>query len=251
MPLNHTKAQVASLIGELKGAPASIILTLLLLGQPLRRKDLITYTRYSGPTIDKALDRLQLLDLIQQPPGQYSYMLTVDAKQFILGEYQDALAEDEKLEAELKNFYMSPKVGSSNNNTRVLDLELDTPTLAAEGKNFLPDAPDDPALPDGPAQETAELLIAGGIAPQLDSGKGAEDSVAAALKRGWDGEQCLTCVQGWLDYAQTANGEWIREPYAMAAAQLRLTRRAPEIPAQPQNPRNKYITGKFADIIVH
>ena len=35
----------------------------------------------------------------------------------------------------------------------------------------------------------------------------------------------------------------------MAAAQLRLTRRAPEIPAQPQNPRNKYISGKFADII--
>ncbi len=237
----NTKAQVASLIGELKGAPASIILTLLLLGRPLRRKDLITYTRYSGPTIDKALDRLQLLDLIQQPPGQYSYMLTVDAKQFILGEYQDALAEDEKLEAELKNFYMSPKVGSSNN-TRVLDLELDTPTLAAESKKF---------LPDGPAQETAELLIAGGIAPQLESGKGAEDSVAAALKRGWDGEQCLTCVQGWLDYAASANGEWIREPYAMAAAQLRLTRRAPEIPAQPQNPRNKYITGKFADIIVH
>jgi len=242
----NTKAQVASLIGELKGAPASIILTLLLLGQPLRRKDLITYTRYSGPTIDKALNRLQLLDLIQQPPGQARYMLTVDAKQFILGEYQDALAEDEELEAELKNFYMSPKVGSSN--TRVLDLELDTPTLAAESKNFLPDAP---ALPDGLAQETAELLIAGGIAPQLESGKGAEDSVAAALKRGWDGEQCLDCVQGWLDYAQTANGEWIREPYAMAAAQLRLTWRAPEIPAQPQNPRNKYISGKFADIIVH
>ena len=68
MPLRNPK--VASLIGELKGAPASIILTMLLLGRPLRRKDLITYTRYSGPTIDKALDRLELLDLVQQPPGQ-------------------------------------------------------------------------------------------------------------------------------------------------------------------------------------
>jgi hypothetical protein len=243
----NTKAQVASLIGELKGAPASIILTLLLLSRPLRRKDLITYTRYSGPTIDKALDRLQLLDLIQQPHGQARYLLTVDAKQFILGEYQDTLAEDEELGAELKNFYMPTKVGSSNN-TRVLDLDLDTPTSVAESKKFLPD---DPELPAGPAQETAELLIAGGIAPQLDSGKGAEDSVVAALKRGWDGEQCWDCVQGWLDYAETSSGEWIQEPYALAAAKLRMTQKAPEIPAQPQNPRNKYISGKFADIIQH
>jgi hypothetical protein len=174
-------------------------------------------------------------------------MLTVDAKQFILGEYQDALPEDEELEAELKNFYMPPKVGSSSN-TRVLDLDLDTPTLAAEGKKFLPD---DPALPEGPAQETAELLIAGGIVPQLESGKGAEDSVAAALKRGWDGQQCLDCVQGWLDYAKTSSGEWIQEPYAMAAAQLRLTRRAPKAAAQrkAEKRRSKYISGKFADII--
>ena len=249
MPLHHTKAKVASLIGELKGAPASIILTMLMLGRPLRRKDLITYTRYSGPTIDKALDRLELLDLVQQPPGQARYMLTVDAKQFILGEYQDALPEDEELEAELKNFYMPPKVGSSSN-TRVLDLDLDTPTLAAEGKKFLPDDPDDPSLPAGPAQETAELLIAGGIVPQLESGKGAEDSVAAALKRGWDGQQCLDCVQGWLDYAKTSSGAWIQEPYAMAAAQLRLTRRAPQVKTKRQ-PRNKYIptTGEWAGIV--
>jgi hypothetical protein len=250
MPLHHTKAKVASLIGELKGAPASIILTMLLLGRPLRRKDFITYTRYSGPTIDKALDRLELLDLVQQPPGQSRYMLTVDAKQFILGEYQDALPEDEELEAELKNFYAPTKVGSSNN-TRVLDLELDTPTLVAEGKKFLPDDPVDPALPDGPAQETADLLIAGGIVPQLESGKGAEDSVAAALKRGWDGQQCLDCVQGWLDYAKTSSGAWIQEPYALAAAQLRLTRKAPDLPPPPQNPRKKYISGKYADIIQH
>jgi hypothetical protein len=186
-------------------------------------------------------------------------MLTVDAKQFILGEYQDALPEDEELEAELKNFYAPTKVGSSNN-TSVLDLELDTPTLVAEGKKFLPDDPPlpespappaGPTLPSGPAQETADLLIAGGIAPQLESGKGAEDSVAAALKQGWDGAQCLKCVQGWLKYADSANGDWIREPYAMAAAKLRLTRKAPDLPPPPQNPRKKYISGKYADIIQH
>ena len=238
--------QVASLIGELKGAPASIILTMLLLGRPLRRKDLITYTRYSGPTIDKALDRLQLLSIIQQPPAQKRYTLTTDARQFILGEQVEepsALPEpapDDGDSKKLKNFYFT-KVGSSNND--ILDLDLDTTTLVEKPKKI---------LPEGPAQQAAELLIEGGIVPQLESGKGAEDSVAAALESGWKGEQCLRCVQGWLDYAKTSSGEWINQPYAMAAAKLRQMQMAPRPAAErkKQSRRSKYAptSGKWAGI---
>lgn len=233
--------QTATLIGELKGAGASIIIALLCCGKPLTRKELITFTRYSGPTIDRALDRLSLLGFTQQEAATKQHYLTTDARQFILGESQGMLSEEFSKALEVKNFYSATSSSSLNHETGLNELPGRT-TTSGEVKNFYLDAP---------AQQAVHILQEGGIATHLASGKGAQDSVEAAIAAGWDGQACLKCVRGWLHHAGTSDGHWIDSPFGFAAHSLRTQNFPPPPKKDPQEDTRRYIRGEYADIIQH
>ena len=103
---------------------------------------------------------------------------------------------------------------------------------------------------DEAARETARLLIQHGVWSRTPKGKGALDSVEAALQAGWSGAQCFVCVRDWLVYSRTHAGRWVQFPGRQAAARLRDQILPPPDPAVPDDPQ-RYISGEYAAYILH
>jgi len=59
----------------------------------------------------------------------------------------------------------------------------------------------------------------------------------------------LDQVEGWLEYAADAKN--LRDPVAFAVKMLRDGEPVPERRKRPQDDRQRYITGKYADLIEH
>lgn len=243
-----TPNDTATLLARTKGAAASILLAMLCLGKPLARRDLITLTPYSPPSIDRAMRDLETMGIVQRHPGG-QWMLTVQGRQFILGETglvlestsQPALPADscQNAATNVKNFY----IPTNSNVVTTNPLTVETTSLPSGEKLF---------TFDNAAEETVILLTTEGRWEHTKNGKGARDSVTAALTAGWTGQECLDCVEGWLAYAETKKGHWITDPPGFAAHALREQRRPPTPKEATRVPKPEdYISGEFAHLIKH
>lgn len=231
------KPEVARLVGELKGAPASLMLAMLLLGRPMSLPELSTVTRYSAPTLRGALDRLALLGFVQEESRVGQFVLTVQAKQFILGQSDPQVTSNDRPALEEKNFFRLHE--------HVCEASCISPSekpdiLDVEAKNFF----------DADAEAAVQLLVEAGRYERTRTGKGARDSVETAIAAGWSGTECLACVEGWLGYWQSDEGKWIKDVGYIAYA-LRERHKPPSrIKLSPTDPQ-AYISGEFGHLLKH
>jgi len=234
------KREVAQLVGELKGAPASVVLALLLLGRPLGLPDLAAITRYSAPTLRAGIDRLALLGFVQEERSVGQYVLTVQGRQFILGEVGLQVTVDDWMALEEKNFFLPHVHGCEA-----------LPSSSSEN-TIIPDVENEKIFFDADAEEAIRLLVDLGRYETTRTGKGARDSVAAALRNGWSGSDCVAAVAGWVEYWESEEGSWIKDAGYIAYA-LRERRKPPtkkKGKADPTNPMS-YISGEYGHLIKH
>jgi hypothetical protein len=80
---HHTSntRDAALLIRQLKGAPATILLMMLIVGRPTGRNELAFLTTYSEHTVQKALNQLQFIGLAQQHARRNGWALTGAVRQ--------------------------------------------------------------------------------------------------------------------------------------------------------------------------
>jgi len=237
------KSEVARLVGELKGAPSSVVLALVLLGRPLSVGDLSTMTRYSAPTLRTALDRLALLGFIQEEKSCGQYVLTVYARQFILGETGNVLVDSEAVAEKEKNFFTL----HVHDSEALLNPKIETSLSHVEGEKIFCEFDDD-------AEEAVRALMELGRLERTKNGKGARDAVEAALAGGWTGLDCLEEVINYRRYARTEKGKWIDDVGGYAAYALRMLRECPAYTLKYEDPEYWdwfQETSPYADIIKH
>ena len=232
--------EVETLLTQVKGAPLSILFALLLTDAPLTRQELADTTSYSLPTVDRAIAKLARCDFLHQPVSAKQYVLTVKARQFILGESQPTLEADFRGEEKAKKFFTPTSIVVSTN-TNLISEELLTTDSARKEEIFLLDED---------SEETIAVLKRGQYPETLKSGKGGRDSVIVALESGWTGRQCYDCVIGWLEHSETEAGSWIKTPWAFAAGALRKQNLAPRVKAVNDDPMS-YVEGEYGDLIEH
>ena len=232
------KSEVARLVGELKGAPASTVLAMLLLGRPMSLQELCTVTRYSAPTLRGAMNRLALLGFVQEERRVGQYVLTVQARQFILGETGLQLGESDQTQVREKNFFSLHDMDAKHH---VLSPPEDPIILDVSEKIFL----------DDDAEAAVDLLIDKGRYERTKNGKGARDSVEAAIQGGWCGGECLACVEGWLECWESGQCDWIKDAGYVAWA-LREHRRPPSPKKDKKGcDPQAYISGEYGAYIQH
>lgn len=232
-----TTTTEVTFLRSIKGAPATVLLAMALLGrgQAVGCVTLTQATGYSRPTVTAALGVLEAVGLVQRHGRYESWMLTVSARQFILGEMAPTLDCSEG-----KTFSLAP---CSSSYIHELDSEEDTSTTnMSDVKNFSLEL-------DADGEAAVALLIEAGRWERTKEGKGARDAVEAAVSGGWTGAQCLKAAEGWLEYARSA--KQLYDPAGFAAYALREMRAPPVRAAyQDKDDPQRYIKGKYADLIL-
>ncbi|MGC9346806.1 MAG: hypothetical protein ACP5JG_01600, partial [Anaerolineae bacterium] len=74
----------ALLISRLKGAPATVLLMMLIVGRPTGRDELVKLTTYSEHTVANALQQLEFLGLAQNHARYNGWALTAQVRQRVL-----------------------------------------------------------------------------------------------------------------------------------------------------------------------
>lgn len=231
---------------SIKGAPATVLLAMVLVGPvSVGPAELAEVTGYSRQTVSSALSALGALGLVRQHARYGGWMLTVDARQFILGEYDPTLevsGDGADSNSEVKSFNL-PTCSSSTCSLGIT-LDEDTSTTSSEVKKF--------NLPlDEEGEAAVEMLVDAGRWERTRNGRGARDSVEIAVEAGWSGAECLVCVEGWLRFARCGgkSADWVKDPAGWAAYALRERKRPPQVD-DPEDTQ-RYVKGKYAHFIQH
>ena len=123
--------KVAALVGTLRGSPSTVLLALLFTGgRPLTVKNLVGLTSYARQTVQRGLERLKTLNLVEESDGHPSqWMLRSHVHQMVLGE--DG--------ANVKSFNISGSSSSSSRfNRKVSEVsEEPLPLPSANVKTFV------------------------------------------------------------------------------------------------------------------
>jgi hypothetical protein len=99
--------------------------------------------------------------------------------------------------------------------------------------------------PDDAAERAVVLLVEKGRYERTKYGKGARDSVEAAMAEGWTGQECLECVEGWLSAMESGQFDWVKDVGYVAFA-LREHRKAPS----PKKPKEtETVTAKCCHVV--
>lgn len=125
------KQQLLLALSGLKGAPASIMLTLLLADEPLSRGDLELVTGYSGITIGRGLETLQARQYVLVASGGYALARGVQGFRASPAELHDSPVSCDPLSIHdppdlpsdelIKKFFLSARSSSSKRQREILN----------------------------------------------------------------------------------------------------------------------------------
>jgi len=256
------------LVRSLRGAPWTVLMAMLLLPGPHGVSTLCEATGFSDKTVSRALGDLESLGFVQQHGRYVAYILTAQARQLMLWD-----TEKIRLPIEAEGEPVEDAPDSETENLRLEEEEAAPETVADPGrrkKSVSPsssscspttgvgshaskttttttpnDSPDPQAL-DPPAEKALGYLLEVAVPRQR-----ALHAIQAALRRGWDGEQVLDCVAGWLDYAESPEGASIRQPGFLALKRLQTLQPAPAPAEQAQPTTADYIAAAYERVVRH
>lgn len=283
-----TLRDTALLIRNLKGAPATVLLMMLGLGRPTGRDELVMLTTYSEHTVTKALQQLEFLGLAQNHARYNGWILTAHVRRRLL---PAASVEPEEKTLPVEREPPSGAAGEGQTlplpaasrpagERQTLPLAGDQPAPpSSEGQTLpLPSSSSysqepsrpkkpspqptttdhhqtragPPAVIDADAQAAVELLHSTGCPVTNRAGKGARETVQAALDAGWTGARIRACVRGWFAYAETAQGEGIKHKGFFTLAKLRQREEPPEQlppPPTPDQVARDYIAAAYDRLV--
>lgn len=210
--------QVTVMVRSLKGAPASIVLAMLLLppGAALGATQLARMTGYSDKPITQALQILTEMGLMQQHKRYSGWMLTVDARQLILGEMTPTLTEDGESEK-----FRLPCSCSSYNYTESESENFRLPTettTTTTGESEIFRLPPE-------WEEALDMLINRCGCP----GQTAKPAIQAAVERKELPAFVMWNMLRWLAYSlDTRRGNGIKNPPIFVASKVRSGELCPE-----------------------
>jgi DNA-binding IscR family transcriptional regulator len=204
------KQQVSMMVGTLRGAPASVLLAMLLLGGgPLQVVELEEITGYARQTVSKGLRRLSSLDLVHKMPGRYEgWVLKVKVRQMVLGEAVDA---------DVKNFNVGSSSSSSRSNGKVLDSQREQLQLpSGEVKKFNLDSSVKAAM--------AVMMRLGCTRER------ARKACEAAVAGGWSTGKVRSQCEEWRRYCESERGSSLKAPGFFIASRIEDRQEAPYVP---------------------
>lgn len=219
--------EMSVVMAQLKGAPLAILCTLLGIGRPLGRNELVQITTYSPGAVSTGLQRLEFLGLVSATSRYSGYLPTSQARQLpfampadVAGGDGAALETDFEVQKKSLASSSSSSLSLSVSENSLSDSET-TPTDCEVQKVTLDS--------DADAEDAVALLMETGCPERTAKHTGARDSVEAALAGGWTGAETYDAILGWFWFADyNPKGRWISHKGFLAGARISRLEAPPE-----------------------
>lgn len=262
--------EVAGVMRQIRGAPVTILMTMVMLANATGNEELCRCTGYDTGTVRKALNDLEFLGLVRRFRRYNGYVLTAEARQLPLVIHAlpdearqdgDDVIEANGAEAKSQNSAESEcisrsdpekiSVGSSSLHDHDLSDQSSEKTTTTNQQTRARGDPEPEKIGLGAdATQAVDVLCETGVPKRTRNGKGARDAVEAALAGGWSGTRVLREVRAWLDYCATDAGSSITTPGVLTACRIRERQPAPEqLPLSPEAQARSYIEQQYEQIV--
>ena len=99
------------------------------------------------------------------------------------------------------------------------------------------------------AEDAVARLRATGMPIRTRDGRGAHDSVAAAMAAGWTSDEILSAVRGWFAYADSPQGSTIEHRGFFTGAKLRGLEAPPKVEKSREQIARDAIAERYRQLV--
>jgi hypothetical protein len=250
-------ADFASIIAHLKGAPISTLLILLSVRHPVGERTLSLYTGYCMRSVKEGLQNLLLLGLVDYIEKDGEWRANTLALKLLKNMSRTANNSGAVNSAAVKTgigekmfFTQTGSCSSLISSNIIIDEKRlqqppPKPPPVRKKRRIKPrtNLPDDAEI-----QQAYLLLVRTGIPSHK-----AEEAILSTITGGWDGEQILNAVNGWLEYTSSARGDTIKQPGFYIVSRLENLQEPPDDPVDREDELDpdRYTSGKYGHLIKH